>query len=60
MVDGVPHLLPQMPNMHGDSVIFPTVVLVLPYGVEQLLGADHAASLPAQDLQYGKLCGSQL
>ena len=49
-----------MPDVYSDGIVLPAVILVLPDGVEQLLRADHAALLPAQDLQHGEFSRRQL
>ena len=55
MLIGIPHLLPQMPDVGGDGVVIFGVVFVSPDQAEQLFRADHAALPLAQNLQNGEL-----
>ena len=48
---GVSHFLSQMPDMNGNGVIAFAVILILPYLMKQFFRADHAARLPAENLQ---------
>ena len=57
MLGRVLHLLPQVPDVHGDGVIVLIIVLVLPDLVEELLGAHHLTLALEQNPQNFKLGG---
>src|SRR5699024_216532 len=59
IVQGVPQLLPQMPDVDGDGVVALAVILIPPDLVKQRLRADRLPPPFQQDAQDGEFRGGE-